>query len=51
VGNVDHENVSLGKAGRTRWLGKTPHNRGVSMNPVDHRTAVARAKPPAAVTR
>ena len=36
VGNVDHENVSLGKAGRTRWLGKTPHNRGVSMNPVDH---------------
>jgi large subunit ribosomal protein L2 len=36
VGNSDHENVSLGKAGRTRWLGKTPHNRGVSMNPVDH---------------
>src|SRR3984893_832005 len=36
VGNVDHENVSLGKAGRTRWLGKTPHNRGVTMNPVDH---------------
>jgi large subunit ribosomal protein L2 len=36
VGNVDHENQSLGKAGRTRWLGKTPHNRGVSMNPVDH---------------
>ena len=36
VGNTDHENVSLGKAGRTRWLGKTPHNRGVSMNPVDH---------------
>ena len=36
VGNVDHENVSLGKAGRTRWLGKMPHNRGVSMNPVDH---------------
>ncbi|HXA50480.1 MAG TPA: 50S ribosomal protein L2 [Candidatus Acidoferrum sp.] len=36
VGNLDHENVSLGKAGRTRWLGKTPHNRGVSMNPVDH---------------
>jgi large subunit ribosomal protein L2 len=36
VGNVDHENVSIGKAGRTRWLGKTPHNRGVSMNPVDH---------------
>jgi len=36
VGNVDHENVSFGKAGRTRWLGKLPHNRGVSMNPVDH---------------
>jgi large subunit ribosomal protein L2 len=36
VGNVDHENQSFGKAGRTRWLGKTPHNRGVSMNPVDH---------------
>src|SRR5205814_10243375 len=36
VGNVDHENVSHGKAGRTRWLGKRPHNRGVSMNPVDH---------------
>ncbi len=36
VGNVDHENESLGKAGRTRWMGKTPHNRGVTMNPVDH---------------
>ena len=36
VGNVEHENVSHGKAGRTRWMGKTPHNRGVSMNPVDH---------------
>ena len=36
VGNVDHENVSLGKAGRRRWLGKMPHNRGVTMNPVDH---------------
>ena len=36
VGNIDHENVSLGKAGRKRWMGKTPHNRGVSMNPVDH---------------
>jgi large subunit ribosomal protein L2 len=36
VGNTDHENVSLGKAGRRRWLGKMPHNRGVSMNPVDH---------------
>ena len=36
VGNTDHENVSLGKAGRRRWMGKMPHNRGVSMNPVDH---------------
>ena len=36
VGNVDHGNVSWGKAGRTRWMGKRPHNRGVTMNPVDH---------------
>lgn len=36
VGNVDHENVSLGKAGRNRWLGRRPHTRGVAMNPVDH---------------
>ena len=36
VGNVEHENVSLGKAGRTRWLGKRPHNRGVTLNPFDH---------------
>jgi large subunit ribosomal protein L2 len=36
VGNIDHENQSSGKAGRTRWLGKRPHNRGVAMNPVDH---------------
>ncbi|MDP1570727.1 MAG: 50S ribosomal protein L2 [Vicinamibacterales bacterium] len=36
VGNVDHENVSGGKAGRTRWKGKRPHVRGVVMNPVDH---------------
>src|SRR3954447_24278360 len=36
VGNVEHENVSLGKAGRNRWLGRSPHNRGVTMNPVDH---------------
>jgi large subunit ribosomal protein L2 len=36
VGNLDHENESLGKAGRSRWKGIKPHNRGVSMNPVDH---------------
>jgi large subunit ribosomal protein L2 len=36
VGNIDHKNVSYGKAGRKRWLGKKPHNRGVVMNPVDH---------------
>jgi large subunit ribosomal protein L2 len=36
VGNADQENISLGKAGRTRWLGKRPHVRGVAMNPVDH---------------
>jgi large subunit ribosomal protein L2 len=36
VGNIEHENVSLGKAGRKRWLGKKPHVRGVAMNPVDH---------------
>jgi large subunit ribosomal protein L2 len=36
VGNLDHENVSIGKAGRNRWLGRRPHVRGVAMNPVDH---------------
>src|SRR5437667_509274 len=36
VGNLDHENITIGKAGRTRWLGRRPVNRGVSMNPVDH---------------
>ena len=36
VGNLEHENVSYGKAGRRRWLGRKPHNRAVSMNPVDH---------------
>ena len=36
VGNVTHEGISIGKAGRTRWLGKRPKVRGVAMNPVDH---------------
>lgn len=36
VGNLQHENVALGKAGRKRWLGVRPTNRGVSMNPIDH---------------
>lgn len=36
VGNLDHGNVKVGKAGRSRWLGKMPHVRGVVMNPVDH---------------
>ncbi|MBI2412656.1 MAG: 50S ribosomal protein L2 [Deltaproteobacteria bacterium] len=36
VGNLDHENVTIGKAGRSRWLGRNPRVRGVAMNPVDH---------------
>ena len=36
VGNVDHEAIIIGKAGRSRWLGRRPHTRGVAMNPVDH---------------
>ena len=36
VSNIEHANVVLGKAGRSRWLGRRPHNRGVTMNPVDH---------------
>jgi len=36
VGNADHKNIVLGKAGRTRWLGRKPHVRGAAMNPVDH---------------
>ena len=36
VGNIQHENISLGKAGRNRWLGRRPKVRGVAMNPVDH---------------
>lgn len=36
VGNLEHENISIGKAGRSRWLGIRPANRGVAMNPIDH---------------
>ena len=36
VGNVEHEGISIGKAGKARWLGKRPRVRGVAMNPVDH---------------
>lgn len=36
VGNLDHENINVGKAGRSRWMGKRPTVRGVVMNPVDH---------------
>jgi len=36
VSNPDNMNVSSGKAGRKRWMGRMPHNRGVAMNPIDH---------------
>ncbi|MCK5055203.1 MAG: 50S ribosomal protein L2 [Candidatus Aminicenantes bacterium] len=36
IGNVEHSNIKIGKAGRTRWLGRRPHVRGTVMNPVDH---------------
>jgi large subunit ribosomal protein L2 len=36
LSNTDHENITIGKAGRNRWLGVRPTNRGVSMNPIDH---------------
>jgi large subunit ribosomal protein L2 len=36
VSNSEHKNIKLGKAGRSRWLGRRPHQRGVTMNPVDH---------------
>jgi large subunit ribosomal protein L2 len=36
VGNLEHENIVVGKAGKTRWLGRRPHVRGVAMNPIDH---------------
>jgi len=36
VGNAEHKNIVIGKAGRSRWLGQKPHQRGSAMNPVDH---------------
>ncbi|MFW6131364.1 MAG: 50S ribosomal protein L2 [Candidatus Aminicenantaceae bacterium] len=36
IGNLDHQNISVGKAGRSRWKGKRPHVRGTAMNPIDH---------------
>lgn len=44
VSNPDHSLIVIGKAGRTRWLGKRPHNRGVTMNPVDHPMGGGEAK-------
>src|SRR5471030_2638281 len=41
VSNPDNMNTTIGKAGRQRWKGRMPHNRGITMNPVDHRTAAA----------
>lgn len=46
VGNVDHENISLGKAGRKRWLGVRPSVRGVVMNPIDHPHGGGEARAP-----
>jgi large subunit ribosomal protein L2 len=44
IGNADHANVSIGKAGRSRWLGRRPSVRGVAMNPVDHPMGGGQAK-------
>ncbi len=44
VGNVEHENIVIGKAGRSRHLGIRPHVRGVAMNPVDHPTAAVKVR-------
>ncbi len=47
VGNADHKNMSIGKAGRTRWMGKKPHVRGAAMNPCDHPHGGGEGKCPA----
>jgi large subunit ribosomal protein L2 len=36
IGNIEHDTISIGKAGRSRWLGRNPRVRGVAMNPIDH---------------
>lgn len=51
VGNVEHENIVLGKAGRSRWLGRKPHQRGVVMNPVDHPHGGGEGKAPIGLPR
>lgn len=51
VGNVEHENIVVGKAGRSRWLGRRPHTRGVAMNPVDHPHGGGEGKAPIGLPR
>src|SRR5690606_27764471 len=51
VGNVEHENIVIGKAGRSRWLGRRPHQRGVVMNPVDHPHGGGEGKAPIGMPR
>ena len=51
VGNVEHENIVIGKAGRMRWMGRRPHQRGVSMNPVDHPHGGGEGKAPIGLPR
>lgn len=51
VGNVEHENIVVGKAGRSRWLGRRSHTRGVVMNPVDHPHGGGEGKAPIGMPR